>query len=682
MRGNIRTVCSHLLDELTVGRRTARGLFGTASNGTGPIAALGRFAARCLLVLAMWGTASTPVAASVDAPPIRADRVGGYATDQIIVRFHPDAMVDAAAAAAAAAADPAAAGPRKRVPVAKAPQVFRVPQLDDGFHEACQAWQVAGVRPCFARGFGNPDAAVRLGLDRTYILDVPAGTDAASMVASFEGLAAVESASTVGIGSVAVVPNDPQFVDQWHLLNSGQTGGTAGVDIGAPEAWDIHSGVPGAVTIAIVDNGVTLHEDYADLIVNSINTVDLSTNYGDTDPPSSCPHGTHVAGIAAAMGNNGLGVSGMYWGANILRARVLNGCGGTWPPVADGIIWATDNGADVINVSLQFYNLLPNELVMFEAAVDYAHDNGVFVVAAAGNWAGFDVAHPAEFENVMAVAATTDTDNLAIFSNKGPELSVAAPGEDIWSTWPQLGNKYEFNSGTSMASPVVAGLAALIKSYLPGATPDDIWALIEDNVIDLGTPGHDIEFGHGRIDALATMTAASLVPRMVVSAPVSQAIDARQPSSSDGLLLQGWHDFKAVFSQDPTGLTISDFEVNTEGGSGFPPAVLSLESEGFNTLTISLHTIIPVTGWTTVAHTLTGTDVTLGFLPGDVNSSGLSDGEDILTLIDSFDGLNELVPYQTDMNRDGESGPEDLLRLIDLMNGAEAYDAYFGVSLP
>ncbi|MGB0714795.1 MAG: S8 family serine peptidase [Phycisphaerae bacterium] len=639
-----------------------------------------------LLVLALVLTVFLSPAAwgSANAPAVRADQVGGFATDQIIVRFREDAMVPQALAPAGQALGAAAAveGPQKRGAAARLPNVARVPQLDDRFHAACRAWQVQAVRPCFSRGFGQPTVAARLGLDRTYLLDVPAGTDARAMLDDFSVMDEVESVSTVGIGTVALIPNDTDFVDQWHLLNNGQTGGTTGVDIGAPEAWDIHAGVEGAVTIAIIDNGVTLHEDYASLVVDSINTVDLSTNYGDTDPPQSCPHGTHVAGIAAAMGNNGIGVAGVYLGgANILRARVLNGCGGTWPPVADGIVWATDNGADVINISLQFYNLTANELTMFEAAVDYAYENGAFVVAAAGNWAGFDVAHPAEFENAMAVAATTHNDSRAIFSNQGPALAVAAPGDDIWSTYPLVGTRYDFLSGTSMATPVVAGLAGLIKSYLPGANPDQIWSLIEDNVIDLGDPGHDIAFGHGRIDALATMQAASLVPRVVASSPVDGAVDARQPSEPNGTSPEGPDAVVLAFSQDPSGLVLGDFAVAIEG-AGVSPGVSSLAPQGLNSLQVSLTGPVGPMQRLSLTHVLTDTGVSVGFLPGDVDGNGQADGSDVQALIESLNGNAVLADSQADIDRDETQGPEDLLRLIDLLNGGETYNVYFGATLP
>ncbi|MHC5109152.1 MAG: S8 family peptidase [Planctomycetota bacterium] len=630
---------------------------------------VGRLGVAALVMFAMTSGAPIALAATpLGEPSFEPDVFGGYASDRIIVRFKPAAMQAVAA-------------------VEGVPNRHRnEPNLGQGFHGECRAWGVNQVRPCFRRGFGNPGLASDLGLDRTFVLEVPPGTDALSMADAFSKMSEVESAGTVSIGGIAsFLPNDPDFGDQWGMRNTGQTGGTSGADVDAIFAWDVHTGDEGSVTIAIIDSGVSLHNDYAAHVTGGINTaLPGSTALSDMDSPI-CPHGTHVTGIAAAIGNNGIGVVGMTWGANILRIRALNGCSGGMDPVADGIIWATDNGADVINISLQFYNLNATETAAFEAAVDYAWQQGVLVVAAAGNCGStgcFDVAHPAEFDNVMAVAATDDNDLNAGFSQQGPALSVAAPGEFIWSTYPSPANSYDFVSGTSMASPLVAGLGALLKSYLPGATNEELWELIESNVEDLGDPGHDIMYGWGRVNAANSMEAADAFPRVLASMPESDIIDARQPFDPGGSNPDGYDLATFTFHVDATDLVVGDFIVDEQPASGNPPAVMQLAGLVDTVRTVILDGPINPLAWTSIRHRITDTGVRIGFLPSDINSDGVANADDLAALIGGLDGEDQLAEWQSDLDRNGVLEPEDLLRAIDLLNGGGSYDAHFGVELP
>jgi subtilisin family serine protease len=206
-------------------------------------------------------------------------------------------------------------------------------------------------------------------------------------------------------------------------------------------------------------------------------------------------HGTHVAGIAAGRINNGIGIAGMAGNVTIMSVDVFPRSGfGTYEDLIQGMIYATDNGARVINLSLGATSYSKGE----EAAVDYAWAHGVVVVAAAGNTGRTSYHYPAGHPHAIAVAATDAYDNLAGFSTRGDFVDVAAPGVSIWSTFP--GNRYGRLSGTSMATPHVAGLAALILSLDPGLTPDQVRALIEQNADDLGSAGWDPNFGHGRIN--------------------------------------------------------------------------------------------------------------------------------------------------------------------------------------
>lgn len=290
-------------------------------------------------------------------------------------------------------------------------------------------------------------------------------------------------------------PNDSYYNSyQWNLPK-----------IKADYVWDIQKGGSNVV-IAIIDTGVSLsHPDLAGKLVAGYDAV-----AHDGDPSDENGHGTHVAGIAAAITNNGVGVAGVSWNSRIMPVRVMDAAGNGWDSdIAEGIIWAADNGADVINLSLGGASSSPQTL---QIAVNYANARGVTVVAAAGNIPNGAITYPAACANVIGVAATDSNDNRASFSNYGYFVDVAAPGVSIrstfWNTdptqWP-IGNAYADGSGTSMASPHVAGLAALLLSEYPSSTTAQIERAIEATAVDLGTPGRDNYYGYGRIDAMAAI---------------------------------------------------------------------------------------------------------------------------------------------------------------------------------
>jgi thermitase len=264
-----------------------------------------------------------------------------------------------------------------------------------------------------------------------------------------------------GIWQAVDFPNDPRFGDQWGLHNTGQNGGTADADIDAPEAWVISTDSTGIV-VAILDTGIDQsHEDLKDkLLADNLNFSGSKTvddRYG---------HGTHVAGIAAAVTNNGLGVAGTCPACRLLNVKVLNDNGfGSWDAIANGIVAAADAGAKVINMSLGGY-YYSNTV---EAAVNYAWDKGAVLVAAAGNDNTDSPLYPAAYEKVIAVGATDNKDQKASFSNYGDWVDIGAPGVSILSTAPDHRNrlwiwgvKYAYGSGTSMATPFVSGVAGLV----------------------------------------------------------------------------------------------------------------------------------------------------------------------------------------------------------------------------
>ncbi len=444
-----------------------------------------------------------------DVAPRALDVSGGVASGRLIVSLKPDAYQRLLTTAGANPHD-----------IERDPRAF----LDAGFKASAAQWGITGMRPLYMRPFANPALAAQLGLDRVYVLDAPRGLDPQAMSNSFGRSNDVESAFADTIGGVALVPNDPEFPLQYGMDNNGQTaGGTADADIDAVEAWSIHTGNPGTVTIAILDSGVSPHSEFSTRLIEGINTDDPGNPTLTTD---SCPHGTHVAGIAAAQGENGIGVAGVTWGANIMPVRILDGCNGFASNLASGIMWAADHGANVLNMSVQFYNLGNPEVQNLQNAVNYAHSLGAVLVAAAGNnnIGGIGViAYPAKLANVLAVTATDNTDTFAVFSNSGPQADLCAPGKDIRSTW--IGDGYAYQFGTSMASPHVAGTVALMLSYEPSLSNVQISDLIRYTTDDRGAPGWDSHYGEGRLNAWKAMEGIScLLNASALEVAVSEPI--------------------------------------------------------------------------------------------------------------------------------------------------------------
>jgi thermitase len=291
-------------------------------------------------------------------------------------------------------------------------------------------------------------------------------------------------------------PNDALYVNQWGLAK-----------INAPAAWDISTG-NSDVIIAVVDTGIDLqHPDFA---CPGKLTAGYNFSDGNSNPDDNNGHGSHVAGIAAACTNNSTGVAGLAWGARLMPVKVLNASGsGSYFQVAQGITFAVDNGADIVNLSLG--GLDPDTTLA--NAIQDAVDNGVLVVVAAGNCAQGGplcrnivnpVVYPAAYNTTLAVAATDSGDGWASFSEHHPYVDVAAPGVSIYST---IITSYGYKSGTSMATPYVAGLAALVWSVSPGLNLAQVRAAIESSADDLqvppgyGQPGKDDYTGYGRINA-------------------------------------------------------------------------------------------------------------------------------------------------------------------------------------
>jgi thermitase len=309
----------------------------------------------------------------------------------------------------------------------------------------------------------------------------------------------VEYAELDYVVHASLIPNDPYFQQQWAPLK-----------IQAPEAWDQTTGTSDVI-IAIVDTGVDLnHPDLDDKIVpgrDFVNDDDLAQDdHG---------HGTHVAGIAAAETDNGRGVAGISWGARLMPVKVLDANGdGYWSDVARGIRYACNHGAQVINLSLG--GDAPSSTL--KDALEQAYKDGCLIVAAAGNSGRGEIDYPARYPEAIAVTATDRRDEPAGFSDYGPQAELAAPGVDIYSTlWTRPNHHdYGWNTGTSMSTPQVAGLAALIWSACPRLDNTEVRAILRSTAKDLGAVGCDSHYGYGRIDARKAVALARPAPVLTV----------------------------------------------------------------------------------------------------------------------------------------------------------------------
>jgi serine protease len=298
------------------------------------------------------------------------------------------------------------------------------------------------------------------------------------------GTLAVDVDSRVSILSDPLPSNDTYRSQQWALTR-----------LAAESTWQVSQGA--GVTVAVIDTGVSPEPDLAAQLLPGYDWV-AGTAGGTADGEG---HGTHVAGIIAAVAGNGIGVAGLAPKAKILPLRALDNFGsGYESDIASAIIYAADHGAGVINMSLGG----DSASTMLRDAVAYAQSMDVVVVAAAGNskTEGNAVSYPAAYPDVLAVGATDVSDAAASFSNTGSYLKLAAPGVEIASTFP---GGYAYESGTSMASPYVAAAAALVRSAAPALSATATAAALTVTATDRGAKGRDDVFGSGIVNPLAAL---------------------------------------------------------------------------------------------------------------------------------------------------------------------------------
>lgn len=344
-----------------------------------------------------------------------------------------------------------------------------------------------------------------------HVIELPPQASPRAIAAALRKNPHVKFAEVDGALPLAFVPNDPQYGNAWHLPK-----------IGAPTAWDSAQGT--GVIIAILDTGVdTAHPDLKAQLVPGWNFYDGNDNVADV-----YGHGTAVAGSAAAAGNNGIGVSAVSFRSRIMPMRVTDTAGyGFYSLMASALTTAADNGARVANLSFLGVSLSST----VDSAAQYMRSKGGVVVIAGGNTGGLRTDPKSTAFTV--VAATDSADARASFSSWGDYIDVAAPGVSIVTT--TRGGGYGSFSGTSAASPVVAGVYGLMMSANPTLQPASLDNILFSTALDLGTAGFDQQFGYGRVQA-ASAVAKALQGPVSDTQPPTVAIASPATGKATGLV--------------------------------------------------------------------------------------------------------------------------------------------------
>lgn len=379
-----------------------------------------------------------------------------------------------------------------------------------------------------------------------HVVQVPE-QNADAVLAALKNDPEIEYAERDYFAHAAFVPNDPYVGDEWHLAK-----------IQAFEAWQGTTGNTNVI-VAVLDSGVDTNQpDLAGQLLPGYDFVDGTASMMD-----DFGHGTAVTGTIAADGNNGIGVAGVAYGCSILPVKVMDSSGfAAYSTIASGINFAVENGARVINLSVAG----SDPSYTLQEAIDEAWSNNVVVVAAAGNSATNTPMYPAACSNVLAVSATAEDDSLAYFSSYGNDVQISAPGEMIWTTQNTPNTPYGPWQGTSFASPVVAGVAALVLSANPTLSGAQVVSLLEQSADDVDGPGYDPYFGYGRVNALRAVSMASAAPGAVVSLPPgTPAVVLSSPTSNSQFASGTSVSLQAIASASTAGGTITNLSFVVDG---------------------------------------------------------------------------------------------------------------------
>lgn len=374
--------------------------------------------------------------------------------------------------------------------------------------------------------------ARRIGASDLHIVDLPPQASETAVQALLAHHPLLKFAELDRRVEPNLVANDPYAGSQWHLSK-----------IAAGTAWDVSQGAN--ITIAILDSGVLAsHPDLSARLVPGWNFYDNTSNTADVTG-----HGTSVAGSAAAMTNNGVGVSGVAGSARIMPIRVSDTTGyAYYSTIAQGVTFAADNGARVANAS--FAGVFRSASVA--SAAQYLKSKGGLLFVSAGN-SNINENSPAN-TSMIPVAATDSADLKASFSAYGDYVAITAPGVGIYTTGSDGG--YRSASGTSFSSPIAAGVAALMMAAKPTLTAAQVESLLYSTATDLGTAGRDIYFGHGRVNAAAAVAAAAATTVTDTTAPSVSITSPAGGTSVSGTALVD------VNASDNVGVTRVELRVN------------------------------------------------------------------------------------------------------------------------
>ncbi|HDL19865.1 MAG TPA: PKD domain-containing protein [Nitrospirae bacterium] len=455
---------------------------------------------------------------SNSAPDVKAE----YAPDELIVKFKSTVQQDMSAAILTnSVTESSLSELNKKHRVKKATPLFRK-RLGKTTSDAVKSFQAMIEKARSARGV--PGGGKITDLSNIYVLRVEEGVDILLAVKEYTGDQNVEYAEPNYKVQALITPDDPLFSNLWGLHNTGQSGGTADADIDAPEAWDIETG-SSAVVVAVIDTGVDYnHEDLAANMWTNTGEADCTDGIdddgngyiddcrgwdfanNDNDPYDDNGHGTHCSGTIAAVGDNGIGVAGVNWNLRIMPLKFLTSDGGGYTDDAiAAILYAANMGTMVMSNSWGGGGYSQS----LKDAIQAANDAGILFIAAAGNSSSDNDNNPNypsnyDVPNVIAVAATDHNDDLASFSSYGATtVDLGAPGVDVYSTIP--GNSYGYKSGTSMATPHVAGVAGLVISQNQSLSALEVKGRVLLSVDPL-TSLDGITLTGGRLNALKALT--------------------------------------------------------------------------------------------------------------------------------------------------------------------------------
>ncbi len=450
------------------------------------------------------------------------------------------------------------------------------------------------------------------------VVRVPAGLTEGQMAAVLMATGDYEFVEPNWLLYPAVVPNDPQYGSSWQHTR-----------LDSDEAWDLHTG-DSQVIVAVCDSGVDLdHPDLQDALVPGYNAASSrpQSTGGQVDDING--HGTFVAGCAAARGNNGTGVVGVGWNLSIMPVRVTNNNNGTANgfDILDGARWAAEHGARVVNASFSGGTSSANQ-----TTARYLKTRGALLFWAAGNDSAYITP---DLPDLVTVASTTQSDGRSGFSNYGPAVDVAAPGSSVRST--QRFGGYGNSSGTSFASPIAAGVGAMIFSVNPDFSADDVQDILYHSVDDLGATGRDDSFGRGRVNTHSAVVMALGYVRPLLT-PIGESFED-----------SGWQGL----------LTVTSGAVETQAAAGAPDgsSVLVLdESDSIETVALA-------------GRSLAG-DAVLSF---DLRATGIEAGESLT--VQYLENPDTSAPGTwstlTQISGQGRTGDEFVHYDLALPNGYE-----------